>query len=102
MKMVASLLMMAAGGQGFTLQVGPPVAGNAPSTKSAVFVVRPGDCPEPAAARTPPKHLRRELNVLLEPELGARGELERQALELPGLELQAALRESAKALGQGG
>jgi hypothetical protein len=51
MEMLAILLMIAAGGQGFTLQVGPPVAGNAPSTKNAVFVVRPGDCPDPAAAR---------------------------------------------------
>jgi hypothetical protein len=52
MAMVAILLMLTAvAGQGFTLQVGPPVAGNAPLAKNAVFVVRPGDCPDPAAAQ---------------------------------------------------
>lgn len=52
MKMVAILLMLTStAGQGFTLQVGPPVAGNATQTKNSVFVVRPGDCPDPSAAR---------------------------------------------------
>jgi hypothetical protein len=51
MEMVAILLMLTStAGQGFTLQVGPPVAGNAPLAKNAVFVVRPGDCPDPGAA----------------------------------------------------
>ena len=50
MEMVAILLMLAAA-QEYTLQVGPPVAGNAPLAKNAVFVVRPGDCPDPAAAQ---------------------------------------------------
>jgi hypothetical protein len=52
MKMVATLLMAALmAGQGFTLQVGPPVAGNVPLAKNSVFVVRPGDCPDPRAAQ---------------------------------------------------
>lgn len=51
MKMVALLLMLtSSAGQGFTLQVGPPVAGNAPLAKNSLFVVRPGDCPDPTAA----------------------------------------------------
>ena len=52
MKMVAILLMLTStAGQGFTLQVGPPVAGNAPLAKNSVFVIRPGDCPNPSAAQ---------------------------------------------------
>ena len=52
MKMVALLLMLTSpAGQAFTLQVGPPVAGNAPLAKNSLFVVRPGDCPDPAAAQ---------------------------------------------------
>ena len=35
----------------FTLQVGPPTAGNAQQSKSSMFVVRPGGCADPAAAK---------------------------------------------------
>ena len=52
MEIVVNLLMLASlAGQGFTLQVGPPVAAGTPLAKKAVFVVRPGDCPDPAAAQ---------------------------------------------------
>jgi hypothetical protein len=52
MEMLVVLLMLTStAGQGYTLQVGPPVAGNAPLAKNAVFVVRPGDCPDPTAAQ---------------------------------------------------
>ena len=52
MEMVGILLMLTSfAAQSFTLQVGPPVAGNAPIAKNSVFVVRPGDCPDPAAAQ---------------------------------------------------
>jgi hypothetical protein len=52
MKMVALLLILTSpAGQGFTLQVGPPVAGSAPLAKKSLFVVRPGDCPDPRTAR---------------------------------------------------
>jgi hypothetical protein len=52
MKMLAVLLMLASTvGQGFTLQVGPPVAGNVPLAKNSLFVVRPGDCPDPTTAQ---------------------------------------------------
>jgi len=36
--------------QGFTLQVGPPIAGNAQPAKSSLLVVRPGGCAEPGRA----------------------------------------------------
>jgi hypothetical protein len=35
----------------FVLQVGPPIAGNAQPAKTSMFVVRPGGCGDPAAAR---------------------------------------------------
>jgi hypothetical protein len=35
----------------FTLQVGPPTAGNAQQAKSSMFVVRPSGCADPAAAK---------------------------------------------------
>ena len=37
--------------QDFALQVGPPVAGNAPFSKRALLVVRPAGCADPARAR---------------------------------------------------
>lgn len=51
MEMIGILLMLTALEQAFTLQVGPPVAGNAPVAKKAVFVVRPGGCPDAGAAQ---------------------------------------------------
>ena len=36
--------------QDFALQVGPPVAGNAPFSKRALLVVRPAGCADPAKA----------------------------------------------------
>jgi hypothetical protein len=51
MEMVGILLMFTSlAAQSFTLQVGPPVAGNAPVAKKAVFVVRPGGCPDASSA----------------------------------------------------
>ena len=51
MEMVGILLMVTSMTmQSFTLQVGPPVAGNAPVAKNSVFVVRPGGCPDAASA----------------------------------------------------
>lgn len=44
-------LSAAASAQEFALQVGPPVAGNAPSAKRAVLVVRPVGCADPAQAQ---------------------------------------------------
>ena len=41
----------AAFAEDFTLQVGPPTAGNAQQSKSSMFVVRPGGCADPAAAK---------------------------------------------------
>jgi hypothetical protein len=38
-------------GQDFVLQVGPPIAGNAPPAKGSMFVVRPGGCANPGSAR---------------------------------------------------
>jgi hypothetical protein len=35
----------------FALQVGPPTAGNAQPAKTSMFVVRPGGCADPAAAK---------------------------------------------------
>jgi hypothetical protein len=35
----------------FRLTIGPPVAGNAPQAKMALFVVRVDGCPNPSAAR---------------------------------------------------
>ena len=40
----------AAMAQDFALQVGPPVAGNAPFSKRALLVVRPAGCADPAKA----------------------------------------------------
>jgi hypothetical protein len=37
--------------QDFTLQVGPPVAGNAQPAKSSLLVVRPAGCADPARAQ---------------------------------------------------
>lgn len=37
--------------QDFALQVGPPVAGNAPPAKTSMLVVRPAGCAEPARAQ---------------------------------------------------
>ena len=37
--------------QDFALQVGPPVAGNAPFSKRALLVVRPAGCADPAKAQ---------------------------------------------------
>jgi hypothetical protein len=36
--------------QDFSLQVGPPIAGNAQPAKSSLLVVRPGGCADPARA----------------------------------------------------
>ena len=44
-------LSATASAQEFALQVGPPVAGNAPSAKRAVLVVRPIGCADPAQAQ---------------------------------------------------
>jgi len=41
----------AAFAEDFALQVGPPTAGNAQPAKTSLFVVRPGGCADPAAAR---------------------------------------------------
>src|ERR1700730_3889766 len=41
----------AAFAEDFALQVGPPIAGNAQPAKTSMFVVRPGGCADPAAAR---------------------------------------------------
>jgi hypothetical protein len=41
----------AAFAEDFRLQVGPPTAGNAQQSKSSMFVVRPGGCADPAAAK---------------------------------------------------
>jgi hypothetical protein len=37
--------------QDFALQVGPPIAGNTPSTKSSLLVVRTAGCADPASAQ---------------------------------------------------
>jgi hypothetical protein len=52
---LSALLTMAAlaqvSAQNFALQVGPPIAGAAPSVKKSLMVVRPSGCANPADAR---------------------------------------------------
>ena len=40
-----------AAAQDFSLQLGPPIAGNSQSNKSSLLVVRPGGCADPARAQ---------------------------------------------------
>lgn len=49
---VASMISVASvAAQTFTLQVGPPIAGNAPVAKNSLLVVRPAGCADPASAQ---------------------------------------------------
>ena len=49
--LLASQIVPPAIARGFSLQVGPPVAGNAQPAKSSLLVVRPLGCADPASAQ---------------------------------------------------
>ena len=48
---IATWIASPAMAQDFSLQVGPPVAGNGQSSKGSLLVVRPGGCADPASAQ---------------------------------------------------
>jgi len=71
-------------------------------SRRVIAIAHLAGCAQPVGSLAAPEHLGGELDVLLELQLAPRRELERQAAQLPRLELHAALRASARALGHGG